>query len=73
MQDHLYTTYTRARIEQLFNIIIEWPDSQPALEDVRLCLASQPELRSHLTASLKVSRLVLAWKGLVTIARSCCV
>jgi hypothetical protein len=32
---YLYETYTRARIEQLFNIIIEFPDSQPALEDLR--------------------------------------
>ena len=25
--NHLYETYTRARIEQLFNVIIEFPDS----------------------------------------------
>ena len=31
----MYETYTKARIEQLFNIIIEFPDSQPALEDLR--------------------------------------
>ena len=31
----VYETYTKARIEQLFNIIIEFPDSQPALEDLR--------------------------------------
>merc|ERR1719357_1737200 len=49
---HLYCTYTKARIEQLFNIIIEFPDSQPALEDLRDCLG-QTDLRSHLTTSLK--------------------
>ena len=49
---HLYRTYTKARIEQLFNIIIEFPDSQPALEDLRDCLG-QTDLRSHLTTSLK--------------------
>merc|ERR1719244_2503 len=49
----LYQTYTKARIEQLFNIIIEFPDSQPALEDLRDCLQTQPELRSHLTSSLR--------------------
>ena len=32
---YLYETYTKARIEQLFNIIIEFPESQPALEDLR--------------------------------------
>ena len=50
--DNLYTSYTRARIEQLFNIMIEWPDSQPALEDIRQCLATT-DLRAHLTSSLK--------------------
>ena len=50
--DNLYHTYTKERIEQLFNIIIEWPDSQAALEDVRVCLAST-DLRGHLTKSLK--------------------
>ena len=50
--DNLYRTYTKERIDQLFNIIIEWPDSQAALEDVRVCLAST-DLRSHLTRSLK--------------------
>ena len=25
--DNLYRTYTKERIDQLFNIIIEWPDS----------------------------------------------
>ena len=49
---NLYTSYTRARIEQLFNIMIEWPDSQPALEDIRQCLGST-DLRGHLTSSLK--------------------
>ena len=32
--EHLYNT----RIEQLIYIIIEFPDSQPALEDLRDCL-----------------------------------
>merc|ERR1719309_1402760 len=49
---YLYETYTKARIEQLFNIIIEFPESQPALEDLRECLG-QTDLRSHLTTSLK--------------------
>ena len=50
--ENLYHTYTKERIEQLFNIIIEWPDSQAALEDVRVCLGNT-DLRGHLTRSLK--------------------
>ena len=49
--ENLYHTYTKERIEQLFNIIIEWPDSQAALEDVRVCLGNT-DLRGHLTRSL---------------------
>merc|ERR1719187_2847175 len=49
---YLYETYTKARIEQLFNIIIEFPESQPALEDLRECL-THTDLRSHLTSSLR--------------------
>jgi hypothetical protein len=33
--EYLYNTYTKARIEQQFNIIIEFSDSQPTLEDLR--------------------------------------
>ena len=35
MCHYLYEVYTRAMIDQLFNIIIEFPESQPALEDLR--------------------------------------
>jgi len=49
---YLYQTYTKARIEQLFNIIIEFPDSQPALEDLRECL-THTDLRGHLTSNLR--------------------
>ena len=35
----LFEIYTKARINQLFNIMIEFPDSQPALEDLKECLA----------------------------------
>ncbi|XP_045502877.1 anaphase-promoting complex subunit 2 [Colias croceus] len=34
----LYHTYMKLRIDQLFNIIIEYPDSQPAIEDIKACL-----------------------------------
>nr|XP_018898040.1 PREDICTED: anaphase-promoting complex subunit 2 [Bemisia tabaci] len=48
----LYETYTRTRIEQLFNIIIEYPDSEPAVEDLRLCL-EKTDLRGHLMGKLQ--------------------
>ncbi|XP_067004982.2 anaphase-promoting complex subunit 2 [Anabrus simplex] len=48
----LYETYTRTRIEQLFNIIIEYPDSQPAVEDLRICL-QKTDLRSYLAQKLQ--------------------
>ncbi|XP_011163041.2 anaphase-promoting complex subunit 2 isoform X2 [Solenopsis invicta] len=34
----LYETYTNIRIDHLFNIIIEYPESQPAVDDLRVCL-----------------------------------
>ena len=49
----LYETYTKTRIEQLFEIIIEFPESQPALEDLRDCLAQKDGLRTLLTFSLR--------------------
>jgi len=49
----LQETYTRTRIDQLFEIIIEFPESQPALEDLRECLAQTEGLRGLLTSSLR--------------------
>ncbi|XP_076046085.1 anaphase promoting complex subunit morula [Oratosquilla oratoria] len=48
----LYHTYTTTRIEQLFNIVIEYPESQPALEDLRVCL-EKTNLRDKLVESLR--------------------
>ncbi|KAG7175880.1 Anaphase-promoting complex subunit 2-like [Homarus americanus] len=48
----LYHTYTTTRIDQLFNIVIEYPESQPALEDIRECL-DRTHLRNHLVESLR--------------------
>ncbi|EFA00073.1 anaphase-promoting complex subunit 2 [Tribolium castaneum] len=50
--NYLYNTYTKIRIDQLFNIIIEYPDSLPALDDLRLCLP-KTDLKPHLTRSLQ--------------------
>ncbi|KAG7298075.1 hypothetical protein JYU34_018845 [Plutella xylostella] len=49
---YLYFTYTKLRIDQLFNIIIEYPDSQPAVDDIKLCL-EKTDLRSTLCKKLK--------------------
>ncbi|XP_046467554.1 anaphase-promoting complex subunit 2 [Neodiprion pinetum] len=48
----LYETYTRTRIDQLFNIIIEYPESQPAIEDLRVGL-ERTDLRKTLVESLQ--------------------
>lgn len=50
----LYETYTRIRIDQLFNIIIEYPDSQPAIDDIKVCL-DKTELRGLLMHKLQVA------------------
>lgn len=49
---YLYETYTNIRISQLFNIIIEYPDSQPAIDDLRVCL-ERTDLRKSLITSLQ--------------------
>lgn len=51
---YLYHSYTRLRIDQLFNIIIEYPDSQPAVDDLKLCL-EKTDLRSTLCKKLQTA------------------
>ncbi|CAG9761203.1 unnamed protein product [Ceutorhynchus assimilis] len=46
--NYLYNSYTKIRIDQLFNIVIEYPESLPALEDIRLCLP-RTDLKQLLT------------------------
>lgn len=46
--------YTNVRIDQLFNIIIEYPDSQLAVEDIKYGL-SKTNLRSTLSTNLQVA------------------
>lgn len=48
----LYETYTRIRIDQLFNIVIDFPESKPAIDDLRICL-ERTNLRKHLMLSLR--------------------
>lgn len=49
---YLYHSYTKLRIDQLFNIIIEYPDSQPAIDDIKICL-DKTDLRPTLCKKLQ--------------------
>lgn len=51
---YLYETYTRIMIDQIFEIVIEYPDSQPAIEDIKVCL-NKTELRSVLSKKLQTA------------------
>lgn len=50
-----YEIYAKIRIEQLFDIIIDFPDSSPAIEDVKSCLEYCYGYRSGVIQSLKKS------------------
>lgn len=52
LEHFLCETYARILIDQFFNIIIEYPDSGPAIDDLRLCL-KRTDLRSHLMETIK--------------------
>ncbi|CAH1389815.1 unnamed protein product [Nezara viridula] len=50
----LYETYTRLRIDQLFTIIIDYPESEAAVDDLRLCL-DKTDLRGYLVERLQAA------------------
>lgn len=50
----LYHTYTLIRIDQLFNIIVDYPYSLPAIEDIKVCL-EKTDLRSTLCKKLQTA------------------
>ena len=52
LQNYIYETYTLVRIDQLYNIILEFDDSAPALEDLAVCL-ERTDLTPTLTSRLK--------------------
>lgn len=54
LNHHLFETYARAIIDQFFNIIIEYPDSKPSIDDLKICLV-KIDLRNHLTTTVKKS------------------
>ncbi len=49
---YMYEIYGLTHVGQLFNIIIDYPESIPALEDLRSCL-EKTSLRKHLVQSLR--------------------
>ncbi|KAH3796752.1 hypothetical protein DPMN_150323, partial [Dreissena polymorpha] len=48
----LWEIYASIQIGQLFNIIIEYPESEPAVQDLKTCL-EKTSVRGHLVSSLK--------------------
>ena len=48
----MFEIFATTQIDQLFNIIIEYPESEPAILDLKLCL-EKTDLRAKLVASLK--------------------
>ena len=51
MYIYIYYTFLN-RISELFDILVDYPDSVPALMDLKLCLATLHK-RSFLISSLK--------------------
>ncbi|KAJ6641185.1 Anaphase-promoting complex subunit 2 [Pseudolycoriella hygida] len=51
---YLIETYANAIILQFFNIIVDYPESQPAIDDLKLCL-EKLDLRQRLVKSLTSS------------------
>ncbi|XP_032994000.1 anaphase-promoting complex subunit 2 [Lacerta agilis] len=52
VQRFFYRLYTAMRIEELFSIIRDFPESKPAIEDLKFCL-ERTNQRQHLLTSLK--------------------
>lgn len=50
----MYETFAKTHIDQLFNIIIEFPESEPAILDLKVCL-EKTDLRGTLVTSLKTA------------------
>lgn len=60
----MYTHYAHTRINRLFDIIVDYPDSKNAIEDLKVCL-QKTNLRANVTKSLKSSieqRLLIFFK-----------
>jgi len=51
----IYETYGQIRIKQMFDIIIEYPDSEAALKDLKYCIEKCTGYREKVIDSLKAS------------------
>ena len=51
---YMYEVYANNIIEQFFSIIIEFPSSQAALDDLKICL-QKIDLKAHLIESIKTA------------------
>lgn len=51
----IYETYGQIRIEQMFDIIIEYPESEAALKDLKYCIGKCTGYREKVIDSLKES------------------
>lgn len=54
LNHHLYEVYACSIIDQFFNIIIDFPDSQIAIDDLNVCLA-KIDIRTFLIRTIKES------------------
>ncbi|XP_069915583.1 anaphase-promoting complex subunit 2 isoform X2 [Oryctolagus cuniculus] len=54
VQRFFYRTYASLRIEELFSIVRDFPDSRPAIEDLKYCL-ERTDQRQQLLVSLKAA------------------
>lgn len=50
----MYTHYAHIRIKRLFDIVIDFPDSKNAVDDLKVCL-EKTNLRAYVVKSLKAS------------------
>ena len=50
----MYTHYAHVRIKRLFDIVIDFPDSKCAINDLKICL-EKTNLRSYVVKALKVA------------------
>eukprot|EP01065_Artemidia_motanka_P042159 TRINITY_DN5606_c4_g1_i1.p1 TRINITY_DN5606_c4_g1~~TRINITY_DN5606_c4_g1_i1.p1 ORF type:complete len:847 (+),score=308.75 TRINITY_DN5606_c4_g1_i1:107-2647(+) len=51
IDDMSHTAFVRLRAEELFDIVKEWPDAEPALADLRTALHASPGTREELILS----------------------
>ena len=50
LEQRVFQTIGQCRLEQMFDIVVAYPDSRPAIDDVRRCLS-----RASLTAAFVTS------------------